>query len=183
KSVILQVKHYCVSLGQPFQNPDTIISVLAKKYETDVSSGKVEQREYQNLSIQAGRHGSKNTVSCLFGKGFEKQNFTYYKRPHKLNFAVTGTLTIDGVSFDDMVLAQGHTVFTNNWWFGGKHCRYLNKRHNIHAVNCTAADNKTTWCFFRGRINTKFKGGKYVNDTFPNEVRVWHKKCIIDDHW
>ncbi|MCY4329887.1 MAG: hypothetical protein OXC48_07410, partial [Endozoicomonadaceae bacterium] len=77
------------------------------------------------LNIRAGRKGSKEVVKCV-----QKQNknewmiftntFTFAKKPNKLNFAVQGTLTIDGVVFDDIVLAQGHHGATNNWWFGGK---------------------------------------------------------------
>ncbi len=184
KSVVLHMKSYCISPKQPFNNPNTINSRFVeydiKVINTSKNTTKKFQLQYRDMTIVAGRHGSEHTVKCLFNKGFHKQNLTFNKRPHKLNFAVIGTLTIDGVSFDDMVLAQGHTSFSNNWWFGGKNCKYLNSGYNINAVNCTATDKKTTWCFFRGHVDADFNGGTHIDSTGTYEVRVWNKKCVLD---
>lgn len=55
---------------------------------------------------------------------------TFDHTADKLNFAFVGELNLevvteslpDGivVSFDDVVFAQGSTLFSNNWWFGQK---------------------------------------------------------------
>lgn len=39
--------------------------------------------------------------------------------PSELNFAFSGTLTIDGHEYP-IVMGQGHTGDNNNWWFGGQ---------------------------------------------------------------
>ncbi len=183
KPIVMKIKSHCVSPKQPFHNPDTITSRQHESEEADDAFQlHTSHVQYQQMLVLAGRHGSKHTVSCLFNKGFKKQNFTFNKRPHKLNFAVTGTLTIDGVSFDDMVLAQGNQFFRNNWWFGGKNCQHLlnlsNDEPDIDGVNCTARDKKTTWCFFRGTVNKKFDH-KHIDSTNANFVRIMKKKCVL----
>ncbi len=178
--IVMQVQSHCISKNQPYHNPDKIVSTPDTFQDVDYDGNPINP-EYQVITIVAGRHGSGKTVSCLEKKGFKDKNFTFGEVPHKLNFAVIGTLTIDGVSFDDMVLAQGHTFFSNNWWFGGKHCKSLNSgAYYIDAVNCIARDRKTTWCFLRGRINA-YVNGVYVDSIPPNEVRVLNEKCNIDD--
>jgi len=38
--------------------------------------------------------------------------------PSELNFAITGTITIDGTGYP-ITIGQGSTGSSNNWWVGG----------------------------------------------------------------
>ncbi len=96
--------------------------------------------------------------------------FTFAKKPNKLNFAVQGTLTIDGVVFDDIVLAQGHHGATNNWWFGGKNC--WSAHAPVDFSECTSR-NGDKWCFTRGRSG--YFG--YLIQTGANKIKVDKKSC------
>ncbi|MCY4329536.1 MAG: hypothetical protein OXC48_05585 [Endozoicomonadaceae bacterium] len=117
-SVSLKITAHTISGGQPFhhQDQDTIVASPASIGYVDAYTGKQSSVSYLQLTINAGRHGSDHPVKRLFDDmGFKKENFTVHKRPGKLNFAVIGVLTVDGTSFDDMVLAQGNKGLTNNW--------------------------------------------------------------------
>lgn len=72
------------------------------------------------ITAQAGRHDSsgpaefftQNTSAMIGGAA-------YGDTPSELNFAFTGTLTVDGNSYD-LVVGQGSNMDGNNWWFGGE---------------------------------------------------------------
>jgi hypothetical protein len=77
------------------------------------------------------RKGSENVASWFSGRISASEN-TFNHEPGDLNFAILGTFKIqfvktpdkkyDGIwwIFENVMLAQGHSGSTNNWWFGGK---------------------------------------------------------------
>ena len=132
---------HCITHGQLFPNDIDAQTVISK-------------HSLPGLNIKAGRHGSRHIWACIKKKlSLENESdnelskhFTYDKIPKKLNFSVNGVLTINGVHFDKIVLAQGHYLTVNDWWFGGKNCK-TNPYHD--AVSCRSRDGRT-WCFIRG---------------------------------
>jgi len=151
----------CITYGQLFPN--------------DIDAQTVTNKHGQpGLNIKAGRHGSKHIWACIKKSlSMEKESdymlsthFTYLKVPKKLNFSVHGVLTINGVHFDDIVLAQGHYLTINDWWFGGKNC---NTYVRYDGVSCQSRDGRT-WCFIRGTdANDKSTG--------HNKVKVAFRAC------
>jgi hypothetical protein len=74
------------------------------------------------IDAKAGRHASSgcsswfrdhcsNATCCNWPSGCDPW-------PDKLNFAFTGTITIDGDSYT-ITIGQGSDGIHNNWWFGG----------------------------------------------------------------
>lgn len=91
----------------------------------------------QPFSFRIGRHGSKEVADWFMNATSDGQgnggNTFHKERPDKLNFALKGDLEfVMGpfnniekgssnnitASFPDVVLAQGHTGASNNWWMG-----------------------------------------------------------------
>ncbi|MCY4330901.1 MAG: hypothetical protein OXC48_12625 [Endozoicomonadaceae bacterium] len=128
------------------------------------------------IKIKAERKKSSDVVSQVKkanGNSIFKDNSTFGKNPGKLNFAVQGTLIINGKQFNDIILAQGHTGLSNNWWFAGLHCtRYIYTRAEINAIDCIATDG-TDWCFTRGYEYT----ADLYSKTKPNHIKLSKKKC------
>lgn len=155
------ITDHCIAQEQPFENKVTVIK-----------KGK------PHIDIRAGRHNNKHTAKCLISmfkkKRFTEEHFTFYQHPMQLNFAVKGTLSINGEYFDNIILAQGHSGLTNNWWFGGEACQYTNNTKASNAVNCTARDGKS-WCFIRGYISSGLISSQ---STHPDEVWVQTSRCI-----
>lgn len=75
--------------------------------------------------------------------------------PGDLNFAFTGTLTIDGHQYP-VVIGQGHSGMNNNWWIGGQGAgwthgvdgptmaddvQYLTTPDGLYAITCETAMN------------------------------------------
>ena len=131
----------CVTPHQPYLNQVTSVERINKF----------------GLLFQVGRHKSNKTVKCLikkmplYGQGIGK-HFTFDKKPGALNFAFQGTLKINYEHFDGIILAQGHTVSGNNWWFGGATCSHDTKKP-VDEVNCKSREGNT-WCFVRGHTHT-----------------------------
>ncbi|AOT08402.1 hypothetical protein [Pseudoalteromonas luteoviolacea] len=106
-SVSFEVKDYNITQGQPFDGVTC---------------------DGRTLTVKAGRHNSSEVADWFKARinigGIAK---TYSSHsPSSLNFAVTGTLTLNmknGVTytFDDFVLGQGHFASSNNWWIGSKY--------------------------------------------------------------
>lgn len=72
------------------------------------------------ITAQAGRHDSSgpaqfftDNASVMIGGA------AYGDTPSSLNFAFTGTLTVDCNSYD-IVVGQGSNFDGNNWWFGAE---------------------------------------------------------------
>lgn len=82
------------------------------------------------ITIHANRHGSAG-VAFWFTDTLGPSNMVGNKvdsaeMPEKLNFAVSGNLTMNVGSIlftcPHVRFAQGHTGSSNNWWFGGRNC-------------------------------------------------------------
>lgn len=71
-----------------------------------------------------GRKGSKGVASWFSGQ-ISAAETTFNHKPDKLNFAFMGQLTLNierlgTLIFENVALAQGHTLNANNWWFGAR---------------------------------------------------------------
>ncbi len=167
-SVSFKMDSHCITPHQPFDNPVNI------RPTTQFGLG---------LNVVAGRHLSKETAKCLAKQNDDMtflwaDHFTYNKNPTKLNFAIQGTLTINGVSFDDIILAQGHHQTVNDWWFGGRFCSHASANPwdaSIDSVNCQSRCGQETWCFIRGASDTG------VGHMSPHRIKVVTHPCHTYD--
>ncbi|MCY4330583.1 MAG: hypothetical protein OXC48_10990 [Endozoicomonadaceae bacterium] len=163
--VRFKMTHYCITPGQPFDSSNDVASFSGEK----------------SLDIMAGRHGSKATVDCIRAShtdpDFFIKHFTYKKSPKKLNFSIEGTLTVNGVQFDDVILAEGHHLLNNNWWFGGSHCSVATTdlKRGANAINCLSRTGKN-WCFIRGKTSGKV-GLKHQSYTSYDKIKVTEHLC------
>ncbi|MED7789019.1 leucine-rich repeat domain-containing protein [Francisella sp. 19X1-34] len=123
-------KKMVVTDGQPYKD-----HVLTKV----VGDGKAE------IIVKSGRKGS-TQVADFFRKNIKSNQNTFNNEPMLLNFAVLGDLTIDGKTFNDIMIAQGHNPFIgNNWWIGGKNCKYdatVSKGEITKSMECLATDGR-----------------------------------------
>lgn len=76
------------------------------------------------FSFSIGRKGS-GSVADWFKGQVSAENTTFNDIPKDLNFAMMGTLELEFsdnkvCKFPNIVLAQGHSGASNNWWFAGK---------------------------------------------------------------
>ncbi|MDP2722781.1 MAG: hypothetical protein Q8O72_08490 [Bacteroidales bacterium] len=72
------------------------------------------------LLVKAGRKGSDH-VSNWFDSNVSNAACTINSispLPYELNFAFTGTITINGNNYP-VTIGQGHSGASNNWWIGG----------------------------------------------------------------
>lgn len=108
-----------------------------------------------NLNFEIGRKGSPDVANWFSNKIKPNEN-TFNSNPGDLNFALFGTLTLSfggpvaqKYTFSNIMLAQGKSGSTNNWWFGGQNC--TNKSN--HTVSCNDDDNTTSFSFCRGGVD------------------------------
>lgn len=98
------------------------------------------------MTFSIGRKGSDEVAKWFNDRVPASQN-TFNHNAGDLNFAFLGTLvlTISGgvlgsgqetYTFNDVALAQGHSGSSNNWWFGGQHCSYIQN----NQVSCPGVD-------------------------------------------
>ncbi len=85
-----------------------------------VSTGQPDQT--WGIDVKAGRHGS-SSVATWFKDHASVGTCTNWPSgcpewPSELNFAMTGTITIDGANYP-ITIGQGSTGLHNNWWIGG----------------------------------------------------------------
>jgi hypothetical protein len=97
------------------------------------------------MSFRLGRKGD-DSVATWFKSEVKANRTTFNDIPDDLNFAFSGKLklTLEGgilgnesetFVLDDIVIAQGHKWGSNNWWFGGKNCKYIGKK----TVSCSCS--------------------------------------------
>jgi hypothetical protein len=72
------------------------------------------------FDVKAGRHKTSGVAdwfksNCSKATGTMDPGMAW---PDDLNFAYTGTITIDGNSYD-ITIGQGSSMSGNNWWIGG----------------------------------------------------------------
>lgn len=94
---------YSITSGQPWEG------VSAQTTSSGLS-----------ITAQAGRHDSSGPAqwftqnsSAMVGGN------SYSASPSELNFAFSGTLTLNGADYD-VVIGQGSNGEGNNWWIGGE---------------------------------------------------------------
>jgi hypothetical protein len=114
------------------------------------------------MSFSIGRKGSESVANWFNDRISASQN-TFNHTAGELNFAFIGTLelTIKGnilgshqqnFTFLNVAIAQGHSGTSNNWWFGGQNCSYIQN----DQVTCKGANSKgaeVSFVFLRGGNN------------------------------
>lgn len=142
-TVNFYLTEHCISTKQPF-------------------NGVTPSLQHNILDVKGGRHASKEVARCFRRWISDKQN-TFCKDPQKLNFAIKGMLTVTyrdhTYSISDMVLAQGRSGFSNNWWLGGLRCQYkdINMPQGFDSIkdNITCLSNSgDKLCFHRGNTHS-----------------------------
>lgn len=114
---------YSVSKGQ---DPDNKIKIG----QTRTYSG-----NKGSMTFRVGRHKT-TAVAKWFTSRIPASRTTFNQDPGALNFAFIGKLELtlsggvlgvneDTYTLKDIAIAQGSTLFSNNWWFGGKKCTYV----------------------------------------------------------
>jgi len=119
-----------------------IVKGSYKVQDFSVTSGQdPDGNIYSGLKVKFGRNGkmsfcvgrkSSDKTAKWFNDRIRADQTTFNHTADKLNFAFIGVLklTLTGgflenaektFVFKDIVIAQGHTGASNNWWFGGKH--------------------------------------------------------------
>jgi len=96
--------NYTITSGQPWEG------VSSSGYHSGVQ-----------IVARAGRKGSSGNANWFISRvsAAACTTKTYGDEfPAELNFAFTGTLTIDGNAYP-VAIGQGHSGAENNWWIGG----------------------------------------------------------------
>lgn len=111
------------------------------------------------LSFSVGRKGS-SEVAAWFNANIPASQNTFNHTAGDLNFAFLGTLslTITGgvlgdnketYTFSDVSFAQGHSGASNNWWFGGQHCSYI-QADQVTCPGTSSTGASISFVFLRG---------------------------------
>jgi len=119
------------------------------------------------LTFSVGRKGS-GSVAKWFNNQIPASQTTFNHTADDLNFAFIGTLTLaitGGVlgdnqeicRFSDVALAQGHTGASNNWWFGGKNCSYI-QANQVTGTGTSESGDPVSFVFLRGGNNVNVVG-------------------------
>lgn len=130
------------------------------------------------MSFRLGRKGSVGVADWLNEK-IMIDNSTFGHSSGELNFAFIGILRLKfknfpssgmntTIEFKDIVVAQGHTVGKNNWWFGGRNCFNTNDNNCVHAIG--RADDGSYYCAMirRGGNDANLYEIKSVEKIQPN---------------
>jgi hypothetical protein len=139
------------------------------------------------LTFNIGRKGSSDTANW-FNSRVASYQTTFNHGAGELNFAFLGTLkmTIKGgifgggqesFTFGDVAFAQGHSGASNNWWFGGKECVYIQN----NQVVCKGVNSKgaaISFVFLRGGNDVSAVG------VSPNgiDTATWMQRIGDDVH-
>lgn len=111
------------------------------------------------LTFSIGRKGSES-VAEWFNNRIPASQTTFNHGAGKLNFAFIGklSLTIKGgilggnketFIFSNVALAQGHSGASNNWWFGGQNCSYI-QNNQVICKGVNSGGNEVSFVFLRG---------------------------------
>ncbi len=138
---------FCISDGE---DPDHHISDgLSINIVKDTKN---KDKNIGIMSVEIGRHGTQETASW-FKSQIKSNQCTYNDEPNDLNFAFIGTLEFmfgtDTYTFYDVVIAQGHKVADNDWWFGGKMCEYIGS-HTVTCIGYNQRKEQVSFEFLRG---------------------------------
>lgn len=138
------VKYHSITSGQP----------------DEVANGDTLHFDHNGeFNFRAGRKSSKDVARWFNGECNPKTNTTFGHSAKKLNFAFMGTLRLKiaqeivnhqfDVKFEDILIAQGSSGATNNWWFGGKTCTHISSGQ-IVSNGSTVDGNNFRFTFLRG---------------------------------
>jgi len=133
------------------------------------------------LTFSVGRKGSSSVANWFNGQIPASQN-TFNHTADDLNFAFLGTLTLtitggllgsnlDTITFTNVALAQGHSGASNNWWFGGKSCSYI-QNNQVTCSGKNALGAVASFIFLRGGNDVSTVG---VNPTTLVDTANWMK--------
>jgi len=136
------------------------------------------------MSFSVGRSGSDQVAKWFNDRIPEPQN-TFDHDAGALNFAFLGTLemTITGgifgssretFKFSRITLAQGQAGTSNNWWFGGQHCFYIQN----NQVSCKGVNSKGSPFYF-----VFLRGGNHVNVVEVTAVEGKPKSVVDTSEW
>ncbi len=111
------------------------------------------------MTFSIGRKGSEEVANWFNNRVPASQN-TFNHGAGDLNFAFLGTLvlTITGgilgagqetFTFYDVALAQGHSGSSNNWWFGGQHCSYI-QNNQVNGLGVNSKGAPVSFIYLRG---------------------------------
>lgn len=142
------------------------------------------------LTFEVGRKGS-GSVADWFKSNIPASHNTFNENPGDLNFAFIGTLSLNikGGSlgnrqetfiFPKVALAQGHTGFSNNWWFGGSDCSYI-QDNRVICYGTNAAGATVSFVFLRGGndVSTVSVTPKQLIDT-SNWMKVINDNTLLN---
>ncbi|MCS3433889.1 phosphatidylinositol-specific phospholipase C [Klebsiella sp. BIGb0407] len=109
--------------------------------------------------FRVGRKHSESVAKWFNNILNTEKNTTFGHAAGSLNFAFIGNLSLTiknnktgsqySVLFDDVVMAQGHSGSSNNWWFGGKYAYCLGS-NKISVVGVYGEKEKKTLICRRG---------------------------------
>ena len=94
---------YNITKGQPF-NGVTVGNITGQMTDIDVNAGRKGSKEVAQWYIDSVGRDSTHMIHTMGGDAV----------PEKLNFAIKGTLTINGNAFE-VCIGQGHHGDNNNW--------------------------------------------------------------------
>lgn len=111
------------------------------------------------MSFHVGRQGSSATANW-FNTMVPGSQTTFNHSAGELNFAFLGTLkmTITGgilgnghgsFTFSNVAIAQGHVDLSNNWWFGGLNCSYI-ENDEVTCTGTNSSGDEVSFVFLRG---------------------------------
>ncbi|KGO92357.1 hypothetical protein [Flavobacterium subsaxonicum] len=141
----------------------------------DLEKGQVKKFSSDgSFAFAVDRHGTSEVASWFSDKIANDQN-TFNHAPGDLNFAILGDLTFtissydipdgqDTYTFNNVMLAQGHSFQSNNWWFGGESATW----QGDNTVSCTgqgaSSGTEATIYFYRAE--------NIQNKTDVNEIKI-----------
>lgn len=141
------IKDHKITSGQPCE---------------DANGDTLQLDHNDEFNFRVGRKASKDVARWFNGQCNPKINTTFGHSAKKLNFAFLGTLRLKiapesinhqfDVKFDDILIGQGSSGSTNNWWFGGEACTNIS---NSKIVSNGSTDDKSNFrfTFLRGSNN------------------------------
>lgn len=144
------------------------------------------------LAFSVGRRGSEEVAAWFNEKvsGYNDPSLngdrtTFDHTAGDLNFAFSGTLVLQivgeqypqgiQVEFPEVLIAQGSTMFSNNWWFGqksGQHTQDSDGSNTVLTIGNTADGRQVYASFLRGGNGTNQISLEGVSILTPASDRV-----------
>lgn len=153
----------------------------------EVRNGDILQfNESDEFNFPVGRKATKAVAQWFNGQCSPKSNTAFGHRAKKLNFAFLGSLHLRvvqestnhqfEVKFDDILIGQGSSGSSNNWWFGGRICTKVSSG-KIAANGSTDDRHNFRFTFLRGG---KQRSNVHTVEIVKIEYFTWMK--LIDEN-